>query len=331
MSEAPPWGIVFAALLVVTGLTFVALMETWSGQTNWSQEAGQRRENQLGADVAIVTAGATSLSCGTYSGLYKVRVANTGPRPVAELTDMDVLVDYTGATGSRVANRLAYGTGWTVSSISPDLRDPNLWDPEETASITFDPGPAFTAGSTGTVVVATPQGLSDQAYFACASPASTGFRDPSAQTAGPAGVGDGFEITPSKAFVNDAFFAADVNGDDDQHLYYNYGFSMFPDSAIYGIEVRLDWWLLSAAGENSMRVELSWDGGASWTAAKTDTVETTTEHTTVLGGSADTWGRTWSASEFSDVNFRVRVTAETDAAQTFYLDWVPVNVYYAAQ
>jgi archaellum component FlaF (FlaF/FlaG flagellin family) len=331
VSEAPAWGIVFTAFLVVTGLTFVALIETWSGQTNWSQEAGQRRENQLGADVAIVTAGATSLSCGTYSGLYKVRVANTGPRPVTELSDMDVLVDYTGATGSRVANRLTYGPGWTVTSLSPDVRNPNLWDPEETASISFNPGPAFAVGSTGSVVVVTPKGLSDLAYFNCIAPASTSFRDPSAQAAVPVGDGDGFEITPSKAFVNDAFFASDFNGEDDQHLYYNYGFSMFPDSAIYGIEVRLDWWLLTIAGENSLRVELSWNGGSSWTAAKTDAVETTTEHTTVLGSSTDTWGRTWSASEFSDANFRVRVTAIRNGAQTFYLDWIPVNVYYAAQ
>ncbi|HLF03759.1 MAG TPA: hypothetical protein VI855_00855, partial [Dehalococcoidia bacterium] len=171
----------------------------------------------------------------------------------------------------------------------------------------------------------------DQAYFNCASPASTGFYNPSAQAAVPVGDGDGFEITPSKAFVNDAFFATDVNGEDDQHLYYNYGFSIYPDSAIYGIEVRLDWWLLDTAGVNTMRVELSWNGGASWATAKTDTVETTTEHTTVLGGSTDTWGRTWSASEFSDANFRVRVTAVRNGAQTFYLDWVPVNIYYAAQ
>ena len=80
-----------------------------------------------------------------------------------------------------------------------------------------------------------------------------------------------------------------------------------------------------------MRVELSWNGGASWTAGKTDTTESTTEHTTVLGGSTDTWGRTWSASEFYDANFRVRLKAIKNGAGTFYLDWAPVNVYYAAQ
>lgn len=331
MTEAPAWGIVFAVILVVGTLTLFSLVETWGLQAQRVQEAGLRQENQLGADIAIVTSGATSQTCGSYAGLYKVRVANTGLRPISQLSDVDVLVDYTGATGSRVANRLVHGAGWTVTNLSPDVRNPSLWDPEETASITFNPGPSFGAGSTGTVVVVTPEGLSDLAYFTCVAPASTGFRNPSAQVAGPVGTGNGFEITPSKAFVNDAFFATDVNGLDDQHLYYNYGFSIFPDSAIYGIEVRLDWWLLSIDGDNSMRVELSWNGGASWTAAKTDTVETTTEHTTVLGGSADTWGRTWSASEFSDANFRVSVTAVRNGAQTFYLDWIPVNVYYAAQ
>jgi hypothetical protein len=58
-------------------------------------------------------------------------------------------------------------------------------------------------------------------------------------------------------------------------------------------------------------------------------VETTTEHTAILGGSADTWGRAWSPADFSDANFRVRLTTNNTAAQTFNLDWVAVNVYYA--
>ena len=55
---------------------------------------------------------------------------------------------------------------------------------------------------------------------------------------------------------------------------------------ISGIEVRLDWWLDRTTGTNSMSVELSWDGGASWTAMKTDTTETTSR----------AHGRSWAAA-----------------------------------
>ena len=77
-----------------------------------------------------------------------------------------------------------------------------------------------------------------------------------------------------------------------------------------------------------MSVELSWNAGSSWTAAKTDSVETTTEHTATLGGSTDTWGRSWTVSETGDANFRVRVTVNTTDDGTHFLDWIPVKVYY---
>ncbi len=92
--------------------------------------------------------------------------------------------------------------------------------------------------------------------------------------------------------------------------------------------MRLDWWLDETDGTNSMRVELSWDSGSSWTAAKTDSVETTSEHTAVLGGSTDTWGRSWNVSETGDTNFRVRVTSITTEEFDVFLDWIAVKVYY---
>jgi hypothetical protein len=80
-----------------------------------------------------------------------------------------------------------------------------------------------------------------------------------------------------------------------------------------------------------MSVELSWDGGTTWTAAKTDTQGTRTEHTAVLGGAADTWGRTWTVGDLSDANFRVRVRSNsTSASRDFFLDWIPVQVTYCA-
>jgi hypothetical protein len=77
-----------------------------------------------------------------------------------------------------------------------------------------------------------------------------------------------------------------------------------------------------------MCVQLSWNGGASWTSAQTTPNLSTSEQTYTLGSSSDTWGRTWSASDFSNANFRVRVTdVASSTSRTFYLDWAAVRVY----
>ena len=157
----------------------------------------------------------------------------------------------------------------------------------------------------------------------------TGFLNPSAQAADPHD-GNGFEVDPTNAYEDDSSFAVNVEGAGDQHRYYNYGVSIPSGCSVKGIELRLDWWLQSTTGTNSMSVELSWDGGTSWAAAKTDSTETTSEHTAVLGGGTDTWGRTWTPDELSDANFRARVTSDSDQSwMDFYLEWVPVKVYYS--
>ena len=162
----------------------------------------------------------------------------------------------------------------------------------------------------------------------------TGFLNPAAEAADTGGDGDGFEVTPTNAFADGGtdpnYKAENINGQADRHRFYNYGISIDSSCTISGFQVRLDWWVDSLQGENSMKVELSWDAGTSWTASKHDGVETTTEHTAVLGGSADTWGRTWLVSELSDANFRVRLTSvdDTQPSRDFFLDWVPVKVYY---
>ena len=174
------------------------------------------------------------------------------------------------------------------------------------------------------------------ASFDCTA-GDTGFLNPTAQAADTGGDDDGFELNPSNAFADGGtdpnYKAENINGRGDRHRFYDYAISIpAACDTIAGFQVRLDWWLDSVSSTNSMSVELSWDGGTSWTAAKTDTVESTTEHTTILGGSGDTWDRTWAVSELSDVNFRLRVTSNASGggsnARDFFLDWVPVNVHY---
>ncbi len=163
----------------------------------------------------------------------------------------------------------------------------------------------------------------------------TGFLNPTAQAADSGGDGDGFELNPSDAFTDGVASASNIDGDDDNHRFYNYGISIPAGcSTIAGIEVRLDWWLDAVDGNNKIEADLSWDGGTSWTAAKSDTQEPTTETTVILGGAADAWSRIWTIAELSDANFRVRVTTTCSgnpskcSPRDYFLDWVPVKVFY---
>ena len=173
---------------------------------------------------------------------------------------------------------------------------------------------------------------------------STGFLSPSAEAAGSGGNGDGFEINPTNAFANDGAFAEDTdtntgqsancaNAGKDRHVYYDYGFSIPAGSTINGIVVRLDAWADKVnPGQPVMCVELSWDGGATWAAypAKTTPKLGTSEATFFLGSDSDTWGRTWSVTDFTNANFRVRITnvSRSSDIRDFFLDWVPVQVTY---
>ena len=171
---------------------------------------------------------------------------------------------------------------------------------------------------------------------------NTGFANCTANAAVTTNSGDnnGFQLNPGNACADDAAFAEDTNSGTassavcsstarDRHLFFNYGFSIPVGATINGIEVRLDAWADSTAGTPQICVELSWNGGTTWTAAKTTAALTATQATYMLGSASDTWGRTWSAAELSNANFRVRLTmVASSTARAFRLDWAPVRVTY---
>ncbi len=192
------------------------------------------------------------------------------------------------------------------------------------------------AMSGGLALISSPADTSDNTFTSAASfctSGSTGYLSSSANAADTGGNNDGFELNPTNAYADDGGYASSVNSRNDRHRFYDYGASIGSTCAIEGIEVRLDWWVDTVKDSAAMQVELSWDGGTSWTAAKTDSGATASEHTVVLGGATDTWGRTWSVGELSNANFRVRVStygccSSTWTYRDFYLDWVPVDVFY---
>jgi len=173
------------------------------------------------------------------------------------------------------------------------------------------------------------------------SAGNTGWLSPSTNGAQTSGAGDnnGYESLPANAHADGGSEAADMNSGTnkntsctdtgkDKHLFYNYNFS-FAASAIQGIEVRLDARADSNGGSPKLCVEISWNGGASWTAFKNTPNISTTQATYILGGAADTWGRTWAVGDFTNANFRIRVTdVSNNVNRDFSLDWIAVRVSY---
>jgi hypothetical protein len=179
-------------------------------------------------------------------------------------------------------------------------------------------------------------------YCSGAPATNTGMKSPSANSADTTSAGDnnGYEVTAANAHPNDSFFAVDNNSGSgtntsctstqkDKHRFYNFGFDIPPASVIQGIEVRLDAKADSTSGAPKICVQLSWDGGASWTTTKSTPTLTTSNATYVLGGPADNWGLAWTLSSLSDANFRVRVIdVSSSTSRDFSLDWVAVRVTY---
>jgi type II secretory pathway pseudopilin PulG len=177
--------------------------------------------------------------------------------------------------------------------------------------------------------------------YSAAAGLDTGYRNPTANAADSGGDNDGFGTNPTRAYSDNASFAVDTNSgngtsanctgaDKDKHRFYNYGFSLPPGSTVNGIEVRLDAKVDNIAGLPQMCVQLSWDGGTTWTTAKSTTNLTTNEATYILGDVSDTWGRTWIDTNFTNANFRLRViNVASDTNRDFSLDWAAVKVHYS--
>jgi fibro-slime domain-containing protein/LPXTG-motif cell wall-anchored protein len=133
-----------------------------------------------------------------------------------------------------------------------------------------------------------------------------------------------------KAYSNGSGFAYEQNGE--RHRYYDFDISIFAGSTINGIEAAVDAWSSDPSG-CQIGVDLSWDGGATWSNEKTQNL-TGSEATGTLGNSTDEWGtHDWQSTDFSNTNFRVRVhdidpgiNCNNDA--TTSLDWLRIKIYY---
>ena len=154
------------------------------------------------------------------------------------------------------------------------------------------------------------------------SATSTGFRSPSS-------TGTTWDewTSPSNAYSsNDSrattFGLTSTNEQD----YSDFSFSVPSGATIDGIEIEVEAQRLQT--DQDLDVQLSWDGGSSFTSAKTNTINTSSDSVYTYGSSVDTWGRTWSDTDFSDANFLLYAKDTTSTNRTISTDHIRVKIHY---
>lgn len=180
------------------------------------------------------------------------------------------------------------------------------------------------------------------------NPVSTAYASCTSNAADTSGAGDnnGYQTSPTRVCVDDASTATDgssgtggtqscgtgstPDATKDRHRFWGNAFGLPGSvSSIDGIRVRADLGMNNTTGTTNLCIQLSWNGGSTWTAIKSVAVSGTAQATYTFGSTSDTWGRAWAASEFSTSNFRVRVIdASTYASKNFLLDYLAVSVTY---
>ena len=216
--------------------------------------------------------------------------------------------------------------------------------PTPTPTITNTPTITSTPSNTPTK---TPTNTPTFTPMATNTPGSgnTGWLSPSTNAAVTSSAGDnnGYELNSSNAHADGGGAAQDVNSgtnnnssctanSKDKHRFYDFNINLPGGATVKGIEVRLDAFADSTSSSPRLCVQLSWDGGTTWTSAKQTATLTASEATYILGGPLDTWGRTWTTTNLSNANFRVRVidvaSGSGAASRDFSLDWISVRVSY---
>ncbi len=156
-----------------------------------------------------------------------------------------------------------------------------------------------------------------------------------------AGDNNGYETTPGNACAQDGQLAIDDNSGSgtsglcassqkDRHTFWGYALGVpSTAAAIAGITIVAVGDQSNNGGTTSLCVQLSWDGGGTWSTARSVAMTTNTTTAYTLGGPTDTWGRRWVPENLITANFRVRVIdVSTQPAKTFRLDYLGVAVTY---
>jgi hypothetical protein len=176
------------------------------------------------------------------------------------------------------------------------------------------------------------------------SAGNTGLKGYTANAPETTGSGDnnGYELNPGNACALDGAVATDANSGTsttntctgtgkDRHQFWGYAFGLSPTpTSIDGITLKAVAGENNTTGTTNLCVQLSWDGGTTWTTARTIALTSTALATYTLGTATDNWGHSpWTASQLGATTFKVRITDNaTITTKTFTLDYLGVQVAY---
>ena len=104
----------------------------------------------------------------------------------------------------------------------------------------------------------------------------------------------------------------------------DFNFGIPSGATINGVEVKVEGKTTSFS--SGLPISLSWNDGTSYTSTKSNTI-TTTESVFTYGSSSDTWGHSWSDTEFADGTFRLKVDPPS-TNWNMNIDHIQVKVYY---
>ncbi len=159
---------VMATLIVSTVLLAQTLFGTSSVQGAALLDASRTAVERGRTRLSVASIVSSDAGGGTN---VTITADNIGEVSIVNSAQMDMLVRYTQDDGSLLAERLTYGTcapgtnQWCLQSMSPDTFNPGLWDPGERATLQLRLAPQVKSGTTATVVVVAPNGISAVGNF----------------------------------------------------------------------------------------------------------------------------------------------------------------------
>lgn len=144
------------------------------------------------------------------------------------------------------------------------------------------------------------------------------------------GSNTGSYTNPTNATSDNASYATTVNTQTTTHQFYNFGFSVPSTGTITDVIVLANLRVDSTASRVRYGMELSRDGGSTWSTQKFTNQIGTTDEDVYWGGSPDDWTILPTPSQANDSsNFRIRIQNDfASASADAFLDYIAVKVCY---
>ena len=168
MTESLGTAAAMAMFIVLSSVTFLALFDVWDIQSTEATDNAAVLTDRINTRISI-TSTVQVANCDTST----LGISNPGKTACSDLSKLDLIVDYQDSGGARIYRRLDYVTGavddnqWALDSITPDTLSPNSWNPGEAVVFDLKVNPQVSTPVSGALVVATPFGVIDSAYFGC--------------------------------------------------------------------------------------------------------------------------------------------------------------------